>query len=121
MYVEVSIAICGLVLAALYYVVRRNKRERIDLRGKHVVVTGGSSGIGYELCLEAFRQGAHVSVVARNPTRLNEIRATLVALAKQNSADNAGSPLQIVQCESLDVGADYDAVVKAFERVGLSS
>lgn len=55
-----------IVGAVLYFVTSKNKRERIDFHGKHVVVTGGSSGIGYDLCIEAFKQGAHVSIIARN-------------------------------------------------------
>jgi len=35
-------------------------------------VTGGSSGIGLSVALEAARQGAHVSVIARNQEKLSE-------------------------------------------------
>ena len=31
-----------------------------------VVISGGSSGIGFDLSMEAFSQGAHVSIIARN-------------------------------------------------------
>jgi len=54
------------VTAVVFYVVRANKRDKIELRGRHCVITGGSSGIGWELCVQAFNQGAHVSIVARN-------------------------------------------------------
>lgn len=43
-----------------------NRRDKIDLKGRHILITGGSSGIGYDLCIEAFKQGANVSIIARN-------------------------------------------------------
>ena len=56
-----------LVACLLFYITSlNNKKEHITLSGKHVVVTGGSSGIGYDLSMEAFAQGANVSIIARN-------------------------------------------------------
>jgi retinol dehydrogenase-12 len=40
-----------------------------DLSGKVAVVTGANSGIGKEAALEIARQGAHVVIAARNPTK----------------------------------------------------
>ena len=40
-----------------------------DLSGKVAVVTGGNSGIGKEAAVEIARQGAHVVIAARNPTK----------------------------------------------------
>ena len=37
-----------------------------DLKGKHVMVTGGSSGIGKAVAVAVARRGAHVSILARN-------------------------------------------------------
>ena len=49
----------GLVL---YYVTLKNKREKIDFHGKHVVITGGNSGIGWELCIDSFKQGSKFTI-----------------------------------------------------------
>ena len=40
-----------------------------DLAGKVAVVTGGNSGIGKEAAVGIARQGAHVVIAARNPTK----------------------------------------------------
>lgn len=41
-----------------------------DIRGKNVLITGGSSGIGLGLALNFARQGAHVAITARNAAKL---------------------------------------------------
>ena len=51
-------------LSFLYAVVERY--PSLTLTHKHVVVTGGSSGIGYAVALACVREGAHVSIVARD-------------------------------------------------------
>lgn len=40
-----------------------------DLTGKIAIITGGNSGIGKEAAVEIARQGAHVVIAARNPTK----------------------------------------------------
>lgn len=44
----------------------------MDLTGKHVLITGGSSGIGRESAIQASRLGAKVTVIARNVEKLKE-------------------------------------------------
>ncbi|RWX75765.1 SDR family NAD(P)-dependent oxidoreductase [Neorhizobium lilium] len=43
----------------------------------HVIVTGGSSGIGLEVARQYLRSGAKVSIIARNARRLDEARQDL--------------------------------------------
>lgn len=45
----------------------------MDVRGKHVVVTGGSRGIGENMARDFSRRGAKVTVVARNVDALNRV------------------------------------------------
>jgi 3-dehydrosphinganine reductase len=54
----------------------------------HVVVTGGSSGIGLELARQAVKRGARVSLVARDQARLEAAAASVGAVARA-SADVA--------------------------------
>lgn len=44
----------------------------MDLTGKHVLVTGASSGIGKETAIHISKLGAKVSLVARNEDKLKE-------------------------------------------------
>jgi 3-dehydrosphinganine reductase len=66
MLVEILFSIEALIIGVIYFIVRTNKRTKIDLRGKHVVITGGSQGIGKSLAIEAVKEGANVTIIARN-------------------------------------------------------
>ena len=43
-----------------------------DLSGRHIVVTGASSGLGKEVCLLSSRLGAKLSIIARREEKLYE-------------------------------------------------
>ncbi len=47
------------------------------LEGKNIVVTGGTSGIGYEIAKEAISLGAKVLITGRNTDKLKEIKKAL--------------------------------------------
>ena len=51
-----------------------------NLRGSRAIITGASSGIGWELALEFARRGASVCVMARREERLAELVAELNAI-----------------------------------------
>lgn len=44
----------------------------MDLTGKHILITGGSQGIGRETAIHTSRLGAKVSIIARNEEKLKE-------------------------------------------------
>ncbi|CAK9876838.1 unnamed protein product [Sphagnum jensenii] len=48
-----------------------------SLQGKHLVITGGSSGIGYSIAKQALEEGAYVTLVARNCERLQAAKESL--------------------------------------------
>lgn len=64
------------------------------LGGAHVLITGGSSGIGRALGEQCAAQGASVSIVARDPERLEVARAAIpravAAAADVRDADALG-------------------------------
>jgi NAD(P)-dependent dehydrogenase (short-subunit alcohol dehydrogenase family) len=62
--------------AALIYGLTRNLRQ-LDLRGKVVLITGGSRGLGFLLAQEFSREGARVSFCARHPEELHKAQAEL--------------------------------------------
>lgn len=48
------------------------RRYRAEVEGKQAVVTGGNSGIGYEVAKALACAGAHVVVASRNAKKGNE-------------------------------------------------
>ncbi|MEO5283033.1 SDR family NAD(P)-dependent oxidoreductase [Limosilactobacillus allomucosae] len=63
---------------------KRMKALRM-LRNKVVLITGGSSGIGKELALEAARRGAIVVVCARDLEKLNQVAQQCLILSGRPS------------------------------------
>jgi NAD(P)-dependent dehydrogenase (short-subunit alcohol dehydrogenase family) len=74
-----------------------------DLSGKVAVVTGANSGIGKEAALEIARQGAHVVIAARNPTK--------AAAAVAEIGDKAGARGRV---ETIPIDLASFASVHAF-------
>ena len=52
---------------------------KYDLRGKNVVLTGGSRGIGRAVAMKLADEGARTAIAARNEARLKETKAMLEA------------------------------------------
>ncbi|XP_042382152.1 3-dehydrosphinganine reductase TSC10A-like [Zingiber officinale] len=59
--------------AALAFLVRPHP-VHVPIKGRHVFITGGSSGIGLALARQAAVEGARVSILARGAARLQEAR-----------------------------------------------
>ncbi|MEE2955012.1 MAG: SDR family oxidoreductase [Pseudomonadota bacterium] len=57
---------------------------KIDLRGRTVVVTGGSSGIGLETAKLFLEAGANVSICGRNQERLEQAESELASNFSKN-------------------------------------
>ncbi|XP_078688547.1 3-dehydrosphinganine reductase-like [Branchiostoma floridae x Branchiostoma belcheri] len=81
----------------------------MKLNGSHVMVTGGSSGIGKAVAVEAVKQGALVTIIARNEQRLLQAKKEI----EQHMRDK---DRQKVLCISVDISKDFSAVEKAVQQ-----
>lgn len=70
---RIALAIGGAALAR--FVMRQ--RRKIELRGRVVLVTGGSRGLGLVLARALVREGASVAICARDPEELERARVEL--------------------------------------------
>jgi len=61
----------AVLVHVLIYLFVMGKRPR-SIVGRHVVVTGGSKGIGLCLAVECAMKGANVTVIARDEKMLSE-------------------------------------------------
>ncbi len=64
-------------LLGMYAALR--KRREFDVNGRAVLLTGGSRGLGLVLARELAREGARLSICARDPQELERARADLSA------------------------------------------
>jgi NAD(P)-dependent dehydrogenase (short-subunit alcohol dehydrogenase family) len=80
----------------------RRRSGRKSLRGKVILVTGASSGIGRASALAVARRGAEVLVVARRADELEQVRAEILA---------SGGKAAAYPCDLTD-GDAIDALVK---------
>ncbi|XP_073300894.1 3-dehydrosphinganine reductase TSC10A-like [Primulina huaijiensis] len=97
------IPICLLII--LYFICRPNP-VRVQIKNRHVLITGGSSGIGLALAHHCTQEGAEVTLLARSVSKLEE--------AKQSIKLATGRDVSVY---SADV-RDYEAVKRVVEEVG---
>lgn len=74
-------------------------RKKFRFKGKHCVITGGSTGIGLALAEEFVKRGAHVTLVARTKSKLQEAQAALQKLSQQLGS---GSRIEIAPADVTD-------------------
>ncbi len=61
-------------------------RKQRSFAGKHVLITGGSTGIGQAAAQQLVARGAHVSLVARSRAKLNAAKVQIEAAASGAAA-----------------------------------
>ncbi|XP_006302904.2 uncharacterized protein LOC17895380 [Capsella rubella] len=87
--------------------VLRQLEQWCELKNKVVLVTGASSGIGREICLDLGKAGCKIIAAARRVDRLNSLCSEI------NSFDSAG--IQAAALE-LDVSSDGDTIQRAVKE-----
>lgn len=80
------------------------------LRDQHVLITGGSSGIGLAIARQAAAAGARVSLVARDPAKLAAARATI-------QPAGPGTAEVVTASADVSIEAEVLAALNAAERV----
>ncbi|XP_048535510.1 3-dehydrosphinganine reductase TSC10A-like [Triticum urartu] len=99
------------LLAALAFLTRP-RAARIPLKGRHFFITGGSSGIGLALATAAAREGARVSILARNAARLEDARAAIrLATGQDVGVHQADVRDAAAVASALDAAGPVDVLV----------
>ncbi|XP_057854802.1 3-dehydrosphinganine reductase TSC10A isoform X3 [Cryptomeria japonica] len=94
-----------ILLAVLWFIVQP-RSVKVPINGRHVFITGGSSGIGLALAHAAAKEGARVSILARNQEKLER--------ARQEILESTGQQISIF---SADV-RDFEQVKEALGEAG---
>lgn len=93
----------GSVTVLLLVILSMATQRSFKYHGKHVVVTGGSSGIGLDLSKEYAKRGAHVTIVARNKQKLIDAEKAVRDVCKDRN--------QCINTVSVDISGPFDDVV----------
>lgn len=73
----VTLGVSAVTAFGVAKLIRRNAERPLDLRGKVVLITGGSRGLGFALAQQLGKEGARLALCARSESDLNEACARL--------------------------------------------
>lgn len=60
-----------------------------DLDGKQALITGGNSGLGYEMALALYKAGATVTIAGRDDQKLSQAAGEIKAVAGKSNVETA--------------------------------
>ncbi|XP_057321811.1 3-ketodihydrosphingosine reductase [Microplitis mediator] len=97
-----------IVIAIILWLVKEllYPSQRKNIEGKHVVITGGSSGIGKAAAILAAKKGAHVTIIARDVQKLEAARNEILNVCRNRDT-------QRIEYLPLDITEDYEAIEKS--------
>lgn len=108
LYLAIFIAVICVLALALHLSLDKKVMYK-NLKNKHVVVTGGSSGIGKASATEAARIGAHVTIIGRDVEKLKSAVADISSAAIVKD--------QKIQYAALDVTSNYETIAKCLSAL----
>uniref|UniRef100_A0A7S2WFY2 3-dehydrosphinganine reductase n=1 Tax=Mucochytrium quahogii TaxID=96639 RepID=A0A7S2WFY2_9STRA len=87
--------------------------------GKHVVITGGSEGMGFQLAKELFLMGAKVTIMARTKAKLEKAKSDILSLKKTSPLSIKDSAsIEFVPCNVTDYKAVGETMKEAVKLQG---
>ncbi|XP_075146107.1 3-ketodihydrosphingosine reductase [Haematobia irritans] len=106
---EISLYIVLAILAHVAVFVFVNRKRSKSIVNKHIVITGGSKGIGLCLAVECALRGANVTVIARDEKMLSGAIALMEVIRQR--------PEQKFQYRCLDISSSFEEVEKCLTEV----
>eukprot|EP01117_Protostelium_nocturnum_P006776 TRINITY_DN2433_c0_g1_i1.p1 TRINITY_DN2433_c0_g1~~TRINITY_DN2433_c0_g1_i1.p1 ORF type:complete len:333 (+),score=138.73 TRINITY_DN2433_c0_g1_i1:71-1069(+) len=104
----VAFALIGYVAFVIFFL-QKKPRKITDFSGKHVVITGGSSGLGLSLASQLAELGSNVSLIARSKEKLEKARSEVNERGKLR-----GRSGKFVDVFSADV-SEYKSISSAID------
>jgi short-subunit dehydrogenase len=81
----------------------------MDLKGKKIILTGGSSGIGYQLSKKLLIEGCFLAVLARRKDRLDKLTEETIG---------SGGKLITYQCDVTDKNRINEVITQIMKAMG---
>lgn len=79
------------------------------IRNRHVVITGGSSGIGLSIAIRCVKLGAHVTILARS---VEKLESAIEVIKRHRTNDK-----QMIRFGSIDLSKSDEAVKTMFSNL----
>lgn len=92
-----------------------------DLKGYVALITGGSSGLGYEMAKQLLTQGATVIIAARGGKRLEEAREALSGIGDVHAAEMDVRDEASVDAAAAWVSARFDHLDMVVSNAGIGN
>ncbi|KAL4607439.1 hypothetical protein ACB092_09G174400 [Castanea dentata] len=89
-------------------------KEWGELEGKVVMVTGASSGLGLDFCLDLAKAGCRIIAAARRVDRLQSLCHQINHLSSSSSSSSSSSPRAVAV--ELDLCADGPTIDKSIQK-----
>ncbi|KAG8187411.1 hypothetical protein JTE90_009487 [Oedothorax gibbosus] len=86
-----------ILISVIFYLYLRKKKALL-LDNEHCLITGGSSGIGLAMAIQAAKAGANVTIIARSKERLESAKEQISLVTKNSN--------QVVLSFSEDISKD---------------
>ncbi|KAH9327919.1 hypothetical protein KI387_000027, partial [Taxus chinensis] len=94
------------ILLVVLWSIVQPRSTKVPIGGRHVFISGGSSGIGLALAHAAAKEGAKVSILARDPDKLEK--------ARQSIMDSTGQHIRVFKADV----RNFDEVKEAMAEAG---
>ena len=102
-----GVDLAGILLTEIVHQIRP---WRYSFAGKHVVITGGSSGLGLEMAKQIASESATVTIVARNRTQLEKAKDEIVSYCQSK-----GLMTPLVEIQQADI-CNKEDIQKAIDE-----
>ncbi|KAL7720740.1 3-dehydrosphinganine reductase [Entamoeba marina] len=106
----VVVLVCGGF--AYLYKIYSFKRNIPDFKGKHVLLFGGSAGVGQAIAYHLAKQGVHLSIASRTKKRLEETKYKCLSL-------NSNTTCDIYECDMKNSNDVKNVINQSFEKNGV--
>jgi short-subunit dehydrogenase len=106
---KIALLTAALILGAAAGIALGRPRKRFSFRGRSVIITGGSRGLGLELARQLARQRARLTLIARDLMELKRAERELTAL---------GAEVLTVSCDIRQQEEVVEAVARTVTAMG---
>jgi NAD(P)-dependent dehydrogenase (short-subunit alcohol dehydrogenase family) len=109
---QTTLTVAALAVGGALVARGRRASRRMDFRGRSVIITGGSRGLGLVMARQLADEGARLTIAARDQEELERAREDLADHAQDSSA------IHIVRCDVAVREQAEELVAEAARRYG---